>query len=158
MIDPYFVAKWLHVLGSTVLFGTGIGTAYFMWTAHRSGDARVIAAVAGHVVRADWIFTLGSGIAQPATGAWLIWTLGYDPTESWLVVGYVLYAVALGCWIPVVWLQVRARDLAREAVANTAPLTPAYRRCMAWWFALGWPAFFALMAVFALMIAKPALW
>lgn len=158
MIDAYLLAKWLHVLGSTVLFGTGIGTAYFMWSAHRSGDAKVIAAVAGQVVRADWIFTLGSGIAQPLTGCWLIWALAYDPTESWLVVAYVLYAVALGCWIPVVWLQIRARDLARAAVANATPLPPAYRRYMGWWFALGWPAFIALIAIFALMIARPTLW
>jgi len=156
--DPYLLAKWLHVLGSTVLFGTGMGTAYFMWSAHRTGDVRVIAAVSGHVVRADWLFTLTSGIAQPATGAWMIWILGYDPAESWLVVAYGLYALALACWLPVVWLQLRVHALARTALTESKPLPALYYRYMAWWFALGWPAFVGLVAVFALMIGRPTLW
>lgn len=29
-LDLYLLTKWLHILSSTVLFGTGIGTAFQM--------------------------------------------------------------------------------------------------------------------------------
>ncbi len=157
-MESYEALKWLHVLGSTVLFGTGIGTAFQMWFAHRGGDPRVIAAVARNVVLADWLFTLPAGLAQPATGLAMAWFAGFDPWASWLVLTYALYAVAFACWVPVVLLQIRARDLAADAAARGTPLPPAYRRAMRWWFALGWPAFGALVAVFWLMIAKPVVW
>ena len=158
MIDPYLALKWVHVLASTVLFGTGVGTAFQMWFAHRGGDPRVIAAVARNVVLADWLFTLPAGLVQPATGLAMVWLAGVDPWAPWLVLTYALYVLAFACWVPVVPLQMRARDLAAEAAARGTPLPPAYRRAMRWGFALGWPAFGALVAVFWLMIAKPAPW
>jgi uncharacterized membrane protein len=158
VIDAYFWLKWLHVLSSTVLFGTGIGTAFQMWFAHRSGDARAIAVVARNVVRADWLFTLPSGIVQPISGFALVVMNGLEPDASWLVATYVLYLIAFVCWVPVVVLQIRVRDMAQAAVAAGTPLPDAYRRMMSLWFALGWPAFLGLMAVFLLMIAKPVLW
>jgi uncharacterized membrane protein len=156
--DAFLWLKWAHVLSSTVLFGTGLGTAFQMWRAHRTRDARVIAAVATNVVLADWLFTLPSGLIQPLTGWGLIAMAGYDPAEPWLLCSYALYLLALACWLPVVALQIRARDLARIAAATATPLPPAYVRAMRAWFILGWPAFLALVAVFALMVAKPALW
>jgi uncharacterized membrane protein len=33
-----------------------------------------------------------------------------------------------------------------------------YQRTMCWWFALGWLAFLALVAIYWLMVAKPLLW
>ena len=157
MSDPFLWLKWAHVLSSTILFGTGLGTAFQMWRAHRTGDARIIAAVGAHVVLADWLFTLPSGIAQPLTGWGLIAMAGYDPAETWLLVSYGLYALALGCWLPVVVLQIRARDLARAAAAAGTPLPPAYFRAMRTWFILGWPAFLSLVLVFALMVTRPDL-
>jgi uncharacterized membrane protein len=158
MIDGYLLLKWMHVLSSTVLFGTGIGTAVQMLLAHRQGDPRVIAAVARNVVLADWLFTLPAGIIQPATGLGLAAMSGIDLGASWLVLTYALYAVALACWLPVVGLQIRMRDLADEAVAAGTALPAAYHRAMRQWFLLGWPAFIGLAVVFMLMIAKPQLW
>jgi len=157
-MDPYLLAKWLHILSSTVLFGTGIGTAFQMVWAMSSNDTRVIARVAGGVVLADWLFTTPAGLAQPATGLWLVWLTGYDLTEGWLLATYALYLLAFICWAPVVHLQIRIRDLAREAAQNGQELPQAARRAYAIWFALGWPAFAALTLVFWLMIAKPDLW
>ena len=157
-MDPYLLAKWLHILSSTVLFGTGIGTAFQMVWAMNSNDTRVIARVAGGVVLADWLFTTPAGLAQPATGLWLVWLTGYDLTEGWLLATYALYLLAFICWAPVVHLQIRIRDLARAAAQNGQELPQAARRAFAIWFALGWPAFAALMLVFWLMIAKPDLW
>ena len=154
-MDPYLLAKWLHILSSTVLFGTGIGTAFQMLWAMRSNDPRIIATTASGVVRADWLFTTPAGLAQPATGLWLIYLQGYSLTEPWLLATYALYLLAFGCWAPVVGLQIRLRDLAREAARTRTPLPQAARRAYRAWFLLGWPAFGALIAVFWLMIARP---
>lgn len=151
----YLFVKWLHVLSATVLFGTGLGTAFQMWMAHRRGDVRAIAATARNVVKADWLFTATSGVAQPVTGGVMIWMAGHDPLAPWLAWSYALYALALACWLPVVWLQIRVRNLAEAAVREATPLPAAYHRCMRWWFALGWPAFLSLLAIFWLMVARP---
>lgn len=157
MIDPYLTVKWLHILSSTVLFGTGIGTAFQMVWAMRGGDAQTVARVAGGVVVADWIFTTPAGAVQPLTGLWLVWQAGYDPLSGWLLATYALYLLALLCWLPVVRLQIRIRDMARAAAADGQPLPRAARRAYAIWFALGWPAFLGLIAVFWLMVTKPDL-
>lgn len=157
-MDPYLLLKWVHILSSTILFGFGAGTAYYFFTAHRSGHPETIARVGAMVVTADWIFTGTSGIVQPISGVALAATAGYSLTESWLVITYALYALAFACWAPVVWLQIRATALARQAADSGTPLPPAYFHAMTWWFALGWPAFLGLMGVYWLMVAKPQLW
>jgi uncharacterized membrane protein len=157
-MDGYLVLKCVHILSSTVLFGFGAGTAYYFWSAHRTGDARMISRVGRMVVRADWIFTGTSGVVQPASGVLLAMAAGYSLDESWLIVTYGLYVLAFACWAPVVWLQIRATELATEAAEASAALPPAYGLAMRWWFALGWPAFLALVGVYWLMVAKPELW
>ena len=67
-MTTYYLLKWLHVLGSTVLLGTGAGIAFFMLAAHRTGDARTIAAVAPIVVLADYVFTATAVAFPPITG------------------------------------------------------------------------------------------
>ena len=158
MIEPYFLLKWLHIVSSTVLFGFGAGTAYYFWTAHRTGNPAIIAAVGRMVVKADWIFTGTSGIVQPMTGIALAHLSGTDLTAPWLVASYLLYGLALACWIPVVVLQIKAQRLAQAAARSGAALGAQYRRTMRLWFILGWPAFIGLICVFWLMIARPSLW
>lgn len=158
MIEPYFLLKWLHVVSSTVLFGFGAGTAYYFWLAHRTGDPRIIAAVGRMVVKADWIFTGTSGIVQPVTGVALAHLSGVDLSESWLVASFLLYLLALVCWVPVVALQIKAQRLAARAALQGSALGADYSRAMRLWFALGWPAFIGLLGVFWLMIARPVLW
>ena len=157
-MDPYLLARWLHILSSTVLFGTGIGTAFQMVWAMRTGRVETIHSVASGVVLADWLFTTPAGIVQPLTGLWLIYLAGYSLTAPWLLLTYGLYALAFVCWAPVVHLQIRIRDLAGEALAAGLPLPDPARRLYRIWFALGWPAFGALTGVFWLMVTRPALW
>lgn len=145
----------VHILSSTLLFGTGLGTAFAMWRAHRSNDARVIAAVARGVVLADWIFTTPAVVIQPLTGALLVIRLGYPWSTPWLVAALHLYVLVGACWIPVVWLQARMRDLAQQAADRGEPLPPLYHRYYRRWFALGWPAFAGVVAIFWLMVFKP---
>jgi uncharacterized membrane protein len=152
----YLIAKWLHVLSSTVLFGTGIGSAFYLLAASLSRDVRFLAGVARWVVRADWLFTGTTAVLQPATGLWLAHLAGTPLSTRWLGWSFALYALAIGCWLPVVWLQMRLRDLAVQAAQRGDPLPPAYWRFFGWWVALGVPALLAFLAIFWLMIAKPA--
>ena len=157
-MDPYLLARWLHILSSTVLFGTGIGTAFQMVWAMRTGKVETVHSVASGVVWADWLFTTPAGIVQPLTGLWLIYIAGYSLAEPWLLATYALYVLAFICWAPVVHLQIRIRDLAGEALANGEALPHEAIRLYRTWFALGWPAFGALMVVFWLMVSRPVLW
>lgn len=153
-IDSYLLIKSLHVLSATVLFGTGLGIAFFFWSAHRSDDdARLFAART--TVRADFLFTLPAVILQPLTGLWLVSNGGIDPRVSWIVISLSLYVLAGLCWIPVVWLQIQMKKMLESKVAGGAFDEKAYERLRKIWFLLGWPAFLGLIAVFWLMVAKP---
>ena len=147
--------RWLHVIGATVLLGTGAGIAFFMVMAHRTRDPQVIAHVAGTVVIADLLFTTTAVVAQPLTGWALARQIGWPLGEGWIVASIALYALTGAFWLPVVWIQLRLRDLARQAVASAAPLPPDYDRLYRLWFASGFPAFAAVLAIFWLMTAKP---
>jgi uncharacterized membrane protein len=156
MIDAFMLAKWVHLVSSTILFGTGLGTALHMVLAHRSKDVRAIAVVTRNVVNVDWCCTLPSGIVQPASGAALIVLGGHDPTSGWLLAAYALYAIAAICWIIVVVLQRRMAQNAADAARAGKPFLPdRYYRDYRLWFLLGWPAFLGLIAVFGLMVFKP---
>lgn len=152
----YLWVKWLHILSSTLLFGTGLGIAFFMWRAHLRGDVRVIAATARSVVLADALFTAPAVLVQFFSGWWLIERLGLPWSQFWISAALGLFVIVGLCWLPVLWLQWRARVLAEQAAAAGTPLPDAYHRVMRWWFWLGWPAFLSVIAIFWLMVAKPA--
>ncbi|OJY89936.1 MAG: hypothetical protein BGP25_04905 [Lysobacterales bacterium 63-13] len=152
----YLWIKWLHILSSTVLFGTGLGIAYFMWMAHRRGDARVIAETARNVVVADALFTMPAVLVQFLSGIWLTQRLGIAWSTFWIKWALILFVLIGACWLPVLWLQLRARNLARAAVASGLPLSTHYQRVMRWWFWLGWPAFLSVILIFWLMVMKPS--
>jgi uncharacterized membrane protein len=151
----YVTVKWLHVLSSTFLFGTGIGSAFYMLFTSLSRDVRAIAVVSRHVVVADWIFTATSGVVQPLTGFYLIHLAGYPMDSAWIAWSFGLYLLAGACWLPVVWIQYRMRDLAGKAARDATALPAQYWGYLRLWTALGIPAFCALVAVFYLMVAKP---
>ena len=158
MSDLVLLLKLVHVLGAAVLFGTGAGIAFFMLMAHRTSDAAIIAATARMVVIADAIFTASAVVLQPVTGAALAWNIGYPLSTPWIVASLALYVVVGLCWLPVVWIQIRMRDLARESAGQGKPLPARYFALFRVWFWLGWPAFLGVTAIFALMLWKPALW
>jgi uncharacterized membrane protein len=155
MSSWYPAIKWLHVISSTVLFGTGAGIAFFFLRAQRTGDVRIIAAVARDVVLADMVFTATAVILQPVTGVALALMAGFQLSTPWLVVSVVLYVLVGCCWLPVVWLQVRMRDLAIDADNHSLPLPLVYQLYYRRWFALGWPAFIGVLVIFYLMVGKP---
>jgi uncharacterized membrane protein len=150
------VLRWLHVIGATVLIGTGAGIAFFMLMAHRTGDAKLIAHTAAVVVIADWIFTATAVVAQPVTGVLLANALGWKLTEGWLIASMALYVLIGAFWLPVVWMQAKMRDLARAAAAENAPLPDRYHELYRLWFACGVPAFTAILILLWLMLMRPA--
>ena len=151
----YLWVKWLHILSSTLLFGTGLGIAFFMWMAHRRGDAHVIAETTRIVVIADTCFTAPAVVIQLATGVWLVHRLGIGYDTVWIRSALILFFVIGACWLPVLWLQIRAHRLAQAASTAGSPLPPAYHAVMRWWFWLGWPALLSVMLIFWLMVMKP---
>lgn len=151
----YFLLLFVHVIGAAVLLGTGAGIAFFMLVAHLRGDPVVIAGVAGIVVLADFVFTATAVVIQPITGFLLARLLGYPLLDGWIALSLILYAVTGAFWLPVVWMQMKMRDLARAAVRAGEPLPDRYHRLFWTWFAFGFPAFGAVLAIYWLMIARP---
>ncbi|MGQ0685206.1 DUF2269 family protein [Bradyrhizobium sp.] len=152
---PFLLIEYLHVLGAIVILGTGTGIAFFMLMAHRTGDAAFIARTADVVVIADFIFTLSAALLQPVTGSLLMWLSSTSTTEGWLMTALALYVIAGAFWVPVVFMQIEMRDLARVAVTGGTPLPPRYFALYRRWFLFGIPGFGSVMAILWLMIAKP---
>lgn len=152
----YLLLKTLHVIGGAVLLGTGIGIAFFMVLAHRTRNPLIVAHTVGVVVIADALFVATTLLWQPITGALMAVAYLYDWYAPWLAISLILYVVAGAFWLPILWLDWRIRNLAREAVAAHALLPPLYHRLYAIRFAIGIPAFSAVIAIFWLMIAQPA--
>ena len=156
-MDPELILRWLHVTGACVLLGTGAGIAFFMLMAHRTRDAALIAHTASIVVLADALFTATAVVMQPITGALLAQYAGWPLTEGWILLSLALYVLTGVFWMPVVLIQARMRDLARAAAAQNEPLPPKYFRLFRLWFAMGFPAFAAVLAIVWLMLARPQL-
>ncbi len=154
----YLSLKWIHVLSATVLFGTGVGSAFYLLVSTVQRDARVVAAVARQVVWADTLFTFTTAAFQPLTGWLMARKAGMDFATPWLAWSLGLYGLALACWLPVVWIQLRLRDLAVDAAGRASVLPPRYWRLFGWWVGLGVVAFLAFLAIFWLMVVKQLPW
>lgn len=151
----YFWLKWIHILSSTVLFGTGIGSAFYMFMANRRKDIYGMYFATRHVVIADWLFTTPSIIIQLITGLLLTHSAGYELSEGWVLWALVLYVFAGLCWLPVVWIQIKMRDMAKDAYETSNDVPQNYWLMDKTWIALGGLAFPAIIIVFYLMVFKP---
>lgn len=155
MPDWIELVRYMHVMGATVLFGTGMGIAFFMVMANKSKNPALIAHVSGTVVIADTIFTATAAIIQPITGTLLALDIGWELTQGWVFLSLLLYIFVGLFWLPVVFIQIKLRNLARIAETQNAPLGQQYIKLYRIWFAFGFPAFFAVLAIFWLMLFKP---
>lgn len=154
-MDLYNTIKTLHILGSTILFGTGIGIAFFMFRSWFTTDVHEKFYAARSTVLADYLFTFPAAVIQPISGVALINMAGFDWTDLWLIATYVIYMIAGLCWLPVVWIQIQLKNMCKEASENGTELPARYHKLFKIWFLLGWPAFVGLVIVFYLMVAKP---
>lgn len=152
----YLLLKWIHILSATILFGTGIGSAFYMFMANQRKDIAGIYFAVRHVVIADWVFTTPAVIFQLLTGLALVRVAGYDYSDFWVSWGLALYFFAGACWLPVVWLQIKMRDMAKAALETGEPLPPLYWRYDRWWVGLGCLAFPAIVIVYYLMVFRPS--
>jgi uncharacterized membrane protein len=150
----YLTLKTLHILSMVLLFGTGLGSAYYKWMADRSRQLAHIAVTNRHVVLADWCFTTPTVIFQPISGVAMASLADIPLSTPWVAISLGLYCLAGICWLPVVWLQIRMQKLAEAALALESPLPETYWQMARWWFWLGVPAFTAMVAVVALMVFK----
>jgi uncharacterized membrane protein len=156
-MSSYFILKAIHITSAAVLFGTGLGIAFFKWVTDRTGNLAAIRIVSEKVVVADWVFTLPAIVVQALTGLALAKSMGYPLAHGWLAWSLALFCLAGLCWIPVVWLQIRMRDLARTAEQEGSPMPSGYRSYARLWFWLGVPAFTAVVLIFWIMVTKPTL-
>lgn len=153
----YLVLKWLHLLGAALLFGTGLGIAFFAWFGYRrgmqEGDMGLIRGVLRLTVTADAVFTATAAVFQPVTG-WFLWRMtGGQWPDPWLAWVLGVYGFVGACWLPVVALQIQLRDAALRA-QTVGQLDARFHRRFAIWFALGWPAFLGVLILFALMLVR----
>jgi uncharacterized membrane protein len=149
-VNVYLGMKLVHIVSATILFGTGLGTAFFMYTAYRSGNGDAMRTTARNVVLADWIFTTPAVVLQLVTGLWLTVRLGIPFHSAWFAAVISLYALVGACWIPVVLIQIRLRNLLHRG-SSGGELHKLFRI----WLALGIPAFLSVLLLFALMVYRP---
>lgn len=154
----YLVLKWIHVLSSTILFGAGVGSAFHLFAATLRRQVDGIAMATRNVVLADWLLTSTTAILQPVSGLALVHMLDLPYSTPWVAWSLVLYGVAIACWLPVVAIQVRMRNLMAQAQRSGAPLPAAYDRLFHWWTGLGCVAFLVFLLIFWLMVAKSLPW
>ena len=153
----YLAIKYLHILGSAVLFGTGLGIAFFAWFGYRrgmqEGDVGLIRGVLRLTVLADTVFTATAALLQPITGYFLWRMTGGGWPDRWLAWVLALYVFVGACWLPVVWIQIQLRNAAVKA-ETVGQLDARFHRRFSLWFALGIPAFLGVLALFALMLTR----
>lgn len=153
----YLTLKSVHILSAILLFGTGLGSAFYKYFADRSGVLPAMAVTNTLVVRADWLFTTPTVIIQPITGFAMMHYAQWPLNTPWLLLSIVLYLLAGVCWLPVVWLQIRMKKLSRIALEQKRSLPDEYHRLAHAWFLLGIPAFTAMVLTVLLMVFKPDL-
>ena len=156
-MNSYLLLKWLHIMSSVLLVGTGFGSAFYLYFTHRGRNPQAIAEVVRLVVRADYWFTAPAIFIQPLTGFAMVSLAGYSLAQPWLLWTLVLYVLAGACWLPVVWLQIRMAGIARACVADNMPLPARYWQYARYWEWLGYPAFLAMLGIYGLMVFKPVL-
>jgi len=154
-MDVYLAVKTLHILSATILFGTGIGIAFFMFRSSCTDNYQQKLFASRTTVIADYFFTFPSAIIQPVTGFWLIHLGGFNWSDKWLLITYIIYALVGICWLPVVWIQIQLKKILLDSISHGIELPSRYHQLFRIWFYLGWPAFIGLIVVFFLMVMKP---
>ena len=153
-MTDYQILKFLHFLGFAFLFGTGLGTAFFMFMVGRSKNIGAIKITTKLVILADWIFTAPAVVIQPITGVLLMQQVSYSFSSAWFIAVSLLYLFVGICWLPVVYIQYRLYGIANSLEANQ-PLPTEFQFWFRIWQFLGYPAFTAMLAILFLMVSKP---
>jgi uncharacterized membrane protein len=158
MIDLILAIKFIHLLAAAAMFGTWLGIAGFMLLAYRSGNPSVVALVAQFVVRLE-LFVVAAAIAlQPVSGFPLAWAIGLTPlNEFWIDVALVLYIAVVAAWLVSLRIEIRLRNMARQAALGHGTSADDYSRLFRIWFALAAFLLAAMVAIILLMVWQPRL-
>jgi len=148
----FLTLKLIHIFSAIILFGLGLGTVFYKMMADRSGNHAAIAVTSKHVVLADWWFTTPTVILQPLTGILMAQQLNMSLSSDWMIQTIVLYLITGLCWLPVVYIQIRTRDIAIESLADNKPLPDSYQYYSKIWMWLGVPAFFTMLGITTMMV------
>ena len=154
-MNSYLLIKWLHIVSSVILVGTGFGSAFYLFFVNRGKNIAAQVVVLKLVIRADLWFTTPAILIQPISGLILVRMANFDLTNGWLFWALVLYGFAGLCWLPVVWIQIRMYKLANAAYQNAQALPQEYERLVKVWEWLGYPAFISMLIIYWLMVNKP---
>lgn len=125
-----------------------------MFVANRRKDIIPIYFAVRHVVIADLIFTTPSVIVQFITGLLMMHIAGFDFSEIWIKWSVILYFSVGLCWLPVLWLQIKMRDMAKLAFNQGTKLPEVYWKMEKIWIALGSIAFPMVLVIFYFMVMK----
>jgi len=148
-MNAYLWVKLIHIIGATVLFGTGLGIAFFMLKAFLSGNREALAITSRNVVLADWIFTTPAVVIQLVSGVWLTQQIGIPFDSAWFIAVASLFVLVGACWIPVVWIQIRIRKIVSDGGSGVD-----IRRLMSIWTGLGVIAFTGVLLLLFLMVSR----
>lgn len=157
-MDAHTFWKLVHVLSASVLFGTGMGIAFFAWFGYRramgNGEIEGLRTVLRLTVIGDAVFTAPAVLIQLVSGLVLVQQNQWSLPSPWSLTVLGLYVLVGVLWLPVVVIQIL---MSREAAAATsiASLSADFHRRYRIWFILGIPAFLIVIVIFSLMIAKP---
>jgi uncharacterized membrane protein len=156
MIELIYAIKFVHLIAAAAMLGTWLGIAVFMLLAHRSGNTSVVALTSRFAVSTEFIVMVAAVALQPISGFALAWAIGLSPTdEFWIVLSLGFYVLVAAAWLAALRVEIRIRDMARQAALDGVPLPDAYRRLFRFYSALVWPALAVTAVLFALMIWQP---
>lgn len=153
----YLILKWVHIISAILLFGTGLGSAFYKLFTDLTNNVSAMRVTNRLVVWADWLFTTPSIIIQPVTGILMLNIIGQDITSFWVIVSFGLYFLAGICWLPVVVLQIRMKKITDELIDDMT-MPENYWHMLRIWFWLGIPAFSAMIMIVGFMVFKPMGW
>jgi uncharacterized membrane protein len=157
-MNGLLLLKVAHIMGAAIIFGTGLGIAFFTWFGYRSamreGALEALRSTLKLTVIADACLTAPAVAFQAASGVILMKAYGWPLVSAWSTAVWGLFFLTGACWTPVLVIQAKLARASREA-ASTAALPASFHRMFRWWFALGVIAFAAVIAIFWLMVAKP---
>jgi uncharacterized membrane protein len=158
MIELILAIKFVHLVAAAAMLGTWLGVAVFMLLADRSGNTSVVALTARFAVSVEKIVMIAAISLQPISGIPLAWAIGISPLdEFWIVLSLGLFAVVVAAWFAVLRIEIRIRDLTRQAALDAVPLPDEYRRLFRLYSVVVWPALAGMVVLFLLMTWQPRL-
>lgn len=145
----YQLLKLIHILSATLMIGTGLGSAFYLYLTYKKAQLSTVRDVLNLVIFADLIFTTPSVFIQIITGVMLSNVIGLTFTNWFWVVISVSFIVFV-LWVRAAFIQVKLKKL----IANETEIPEKFHQLMKVWFYLGIPSFLGSIFIYYLMVYK----